>query len=180
MISQYGLKYIPVDLNNLEIAYKIQKEQWPDDPDYNDLYDKAINTKDNNIEFLVYNDDILIGITGVGEEENCNDSIWLDWFTILPQYRRNGFGKKVLLDTIEYCKKLNKYKYFRLDTTYYENRPALFLYDKIMDLREDYTIEDTEECKNDYLIYTKGLNCKPEFWNNRYLGLNEYYDTCND
>lgn len=39
--------------------------------------------------------------------------------TVLPEYRRKGYGKKVLLDTIHYCKKLNKYNYFRVDTTYY-------------------------------------------------------------
>lgn len=45
MLSQFGLKYIPVNLENLHFAYKIQKEEWPEDPDYNDLYDKAVNTK---------------------------------------------------------------------------------------------------------------------------------------
>lgn len=157
---------------------KFKKEQWPEDPDYKDFYDKAINTANDNIEFLVYNDGTLIGITGVDTIKEFEDSIWLDWFTILPEYRRNGFGKKVLLDTIEYCKKLNKYSYLRIDTTYYEDRPALFLYDKIMDLREEYTIEDTNEYKSNYLIYTKGLNGKLEPWNNRYLGLKAYYDSC--
>lgn len=178
MLSQFGLKYIPVSLENLDLAYKIQKEQWPEDPDYNDLYDKATNTENDNIEFLVCNNEILIGITGVDVIEEFSDTIWLNWFTILPEYRKNGFGKKVLLDTIEYCKNLNKYTNFRIDTTYYKDRPALFLYDKIMDLKENYTKEDTSECKNDFLIYTKGLNGKPEPWNNRYLGLKKYYDTC--
>lgn len=178
MLSRFGLKYIPVDLENLKLAYKIQKEQWPEEPDYNDLYDKAINTTSDNIEFLVYNNETLIGITGVDVIGKFRDSIWLGWFTILPKYRRNGFGKKVLLDTIEYCKGLNKYNNFRIDTVYYEDRPSLFLYDKIMDLREDYTCEDTNEYKNNFLIYTKGLNSEPEPWNNRYLGLKKYYDEC--
>lgn len=178
MLSRFGLKYVPINLENLDIAYKIQKQQWPKDPDYNDLYDKAINTTENNIEFLVYNEQILIGITGVDVIDEFKESIWLDWFTILPEYRRKGFGKKVLLDIIEYCKSLNKYKNFRVDTTYYEDKSALFLYDKIMDLREDYTKEDTEKCKNEFLIYTKGLAGKPEPWNNRYLGLKEYYEQC--
>lgn len=178
MLSNFGLKYIPVNLENLSLAYKIQKEQWPHEPDYNDLYDKAINTTDDNIEFLVYDNDNLIGITGVDVITEFEDSIWLDWFTILPEYRRKGFGKKVLLDTIGYCKGLGRYKNFRVDTTYYEDRPALFLYDKVMDIKEDYIIEDTKECKNQFLIYTIGLNGKAEPWNNRYLGLKSYYDQC--
>lgn len=178
MLSQFGLQYIPINLSNMVLAYEIQKRQWPETPDYNGLYDKAAHTTDDNIEFLVYHNETLLGITGIDRIEEYSDSIWLDWFTILPEYRRKGFGKKVLLDTIEYCKKLNRYKNFRIDTTYYEGRPALFLYDEIMDLREEYTAEDTDECKNNFLIYTKGLKGKPERWNNCYLGLKEYYDTC--
>lgn len=31
---------------------------------------------------------------------------------------------------------------------------------------------------HDFLIYTKGLNSRPEPWNNRYLGLKQYYEQC--
>ena len=41
MDSLYGLTYIPVDMDNLELAFKIQKEIWTLDPDYNDLLDKV-------------------------------------------------------------------------------------------------------------------------------------------
>lgn len=168
-----------MDSHNLNLAYKIQKETWPDDPDYEDLYDKAINTKDNNCFFLVYNNDELIGLTGVDVFEEYPDTIWLDWFTILPEHRRKGFGEKVLIDTIKYCKDLNRYDTFRVETTYYEKRPALFLYDKVMQLKEEYTIEDTAKKKNNTLIYSYSLNGKLEPWNNRFLGLREYYDNLN-
>lgn len=178
MESLYNLKYEIVNLKNLEIAYTIQKETWPNDPDYEDLYDKATNTKDDNCFFLVYNEDELIGITGVDVYREYPKTIWLDWFTILPQHRNKGYGKKVLLDTIQYCKNLNRYDTFRVETTYYENRPALFLYDKVMQLKENYTIEDTETIKNNTIIYSYSLNGKLELWNNRYLGLVEYYAKC--
>lgn len=45
---------------------------------------------------------------------------------------------------IQYCKNLNKYNVFRVETTYYENSQALFLYDKVMQMKENYTIEDTD------------------------------------
>jgi hypothetical protein len=51
MESLYNLKYKILNLENLDIAFKIQKETWPDDPDYRDLYDKATNPKDNNCFF---------------------------------------------------------------------------------------------------------------------------------
>lgn len=165
-------------MSNLDIAYKIQKDTWPDDPDYRDLYNKAMNSSAENCFFLVYSKDNLIGITGVEASEEYPDTIWLDWFTVLSEYRCQGYGKKILLDTINYCKNLQKYNYFRVDTTYYKNRPALFLYDEVMDLREKYTAEDTNKSKNNFLIYTYSFNGNLEAWNNRYLGLKEYFDDC--
>ncbi len=178
MKSLYDLKYETINLENLEIAYNIQKDIWPNTPDYEDLYDKATNTKDDNCFFLVYNENELIGITGVDVFREYPETIWLDWFAILPQHRKKGYGKKVLLDTIQYCKNLNRYDVFRVETTYYESRPALFLYDKVMQLKENYTIEDTETIKNNTIIYSYSLNGKLDLWNNRYLGLSEYYDKC--
>ena len=176
MKSLYNLKYEILNANNLEIAYNIQKETWPEDPDYQDLYDKAVNPREDNCFFLIFDKNKLIGITGVDAFEEYSDTIWLDWFTILPQYRRKGYGKKALLDTIYYCKGLKKYDCFRVETTYYENRPALYLYNKVMELKEDYTAEDTDEIKNNTLIYSYSLSGKLELWNNKYLGLRKYYD----
>ena len=175
MKSIYGLKYVELNLNNLDIAYKIQKETWPKDPDYEDLYDKATNTKEDNIIFLVYDKNNLIGITGVDVFSEYPDTIWLDWFTILKEYRKREYGTKVLLDTINYCKQLKKYDVFRVEVTYYEKRPALYLYDKVMQLKEKYTLEDTKTSKTNTLIYSFSLNGKLDLWNNRYLGLREYY-----
>lgn len=176
MKSLYGLKYKILDLDNLNIAYKIQSENFKNDPDYEDLYDKAVNMKDDNCMFLVYDNETLIGMTGVDVYREYPDTVWLDWFTVLSEHRRKGYGEKILLDTIEYCKKLNRYDAFRIEITYYKNRPALFLYDKIMELKENYTIEDTENLKNNTIIYSYSLNGKLNLWANKYLGLREYYD----
>ena len=173
--SSFELNYIPINLDNIGLAYKIQKETWPDDPDYDDLYDKATNPLDDNCFFIVYDKSELIGITGVDVFRQYPEDIWLDWFTVLPKYRRKGYGEKILLDTINYCKSLNRYKNFRIEVTYQENRPALFLYDNVMEIKEDYTAEDTEDYKTQTLIYTYHLNGNLELWDNKYLGLREYY-----
>lgn len=153
---------------------------FPEDPDYNDLYDKAINRSDSNCFFIVYDNNELIGITGVDVYSKYQDTIWLDWFGVIESKRRKGYGKKILLDTINYCKELKKYTHFRVDTTYYENRALSFLYDQIMHLKEDYTIEDTDDYKSQTIIYSYAFNGKAEAWNNKYLGLTEYYDKCQD
>ncbi|MCM1052740.1 MAG: GNAT family N-acetyltransferase [Ruminococcus sp.] len=176
MKSNFGLKYVPLNKYNLDIAVEIQKSTWPDDPDYEDLYDKATNTRDDNAFFLIYNKDLLIGLTGVDVEEEYPDTIWLDWFTILPEYRGLSFGTKALIDTIEYCHSLNRFKSFRIDTTYYENVSALLLYNKIMKLKENYTLEDTKLDKSQTVIYSYPLDGPLEPWDNKNLNLKEYYD----
>lgn len=54
MESKYKLTYVKLDKATVDIAFAIQKSIWPEDPDYNDLYDKAINSLDDNCFFLVY------------------------------------------------------------------------------------------------------------------------------
>ena len=46
-----------------------------------------------------------------------------------------------------------------------------------MQAKEDYTIEDTNDLKTETLIYTYPLYGELELWNNKYLGLREYYNS---
>ena len=170
------LKYIKVNNENFEIAYNIQKQIWTDEPDYNNFQNKVKSIKEDNISWIVFYDKYPIGITGVFTEIFDSETIWLDWFGILPEYRNKGFGKKVLSDTINYCKKLGQYEYLRLDTTYWEGRPAIYLYDRVMTFKEKYTAEDIE-VSNNWWIYTYSLKGNNEFWNNKFLGLSKYYNT---
>lgn len=175
MVSQNKeLKYVQVTNENFEIAYNIQKEQWKNEADKENFIDKANNFKTDNISFIVYYKDIPIGITGVYTEDIDKDSIWLDWFCIVPEYRKMGLGEQILRDTIEYARGLNKFLYFRIETTYWEGRPAVLLYDKVMNMKEKYTVESKNSDKIT-LIYTYNFTDKTEYWNNRYLGLNDYY-----
>ena len=175
MVSQNKkLKYIQVTNENLEIAYNIQKRQWKSEPDKQNFLNKASNAKEDNISFIVYYKNTPIGITGVYTEDIDKDSIWLDWFCVEPEYRKKGLGEQILRDTIEYAKGLERFLYFRVETTYWEGRPAVSLYDKVMNIKEEYTVEN-EKTDNPTLIYTYNFTDKAENWNNRYLGLNEYY-----
>ena len=167
------IKYIQVTNENLEIAYNIQKEQWKDSPDKENFIRKADNPSRDYVAFIAYYKDIPIGITGVYTEEIDKDSIWLDWFCIIPEYREKGFGEQILRDTIEYARGLGTFLYFRAETTYWKGRPAVSLYDKIMNIKEEYTVEENDTGAT--LIYTYNFTEKSELWNNRYLGLNDYY-----
>ena len=49
------------------------------------------------------------------------------------------------------------------------------LYDSVMTFKEEYTIEDTDDIKYNCWIYTYSLKVKRKLWNNRFLGLSQYY-----
>lgn len=168
------LKYIQVTNENLDIAYNIQKNEWKDNPDKQNFIDKANKFKEDYTAFIAYYKDIPIGITGVYTEEIDKDSIWLDWFCVVPEYRKMGFGEQILRDTIEYAKKIGKFLYFRAETNYWKGRPAVSLYDKVMNVKEVYTAEN-KNAEKPTLIYTYNFTEKSELWNNRFLGLNDYY-----
>lgn len=174
------LHYERMRPDTLSLACAIQAQVWPNDIHPEDLSCKLEHPDDeSNCTWLVYFNQTLVGFIGIftfDEDEpgyDNGESIWLDWFAILPAYRRRGWGKTVLIDAINYCRDLKQYQYLRLDTEYWPNRPALFLYDKIMDLREVYTAEDTPNHTYNRLIYSRCLDGSPmKPWQNRFLNLN--------
>lgn len=181
MRSQTGdLVYREVDASNIDLAVKIQHQVWPHEPVKQYYIDKPLYPEGgSNVSWIVYYGHAPIGITGVSiydpDELGYDEykSIWMDWFAILPEFRGRGFGKQVLLDTIEYCRKLGRFEYFRLDTTFDEDRPAIGLYDRVMQYNEPYTAEDTPSHPRHCRIYSYSLHSAPmKPWNNQPLELN--------
>jgi len=164
------IRYEQVTTDNMDLAFNIQKNEWKDNPDKENFLDKAIN----DVSFIAYYNNVPIEITGVYTENIDKESIWLDWFCVVPEFRNRGFGKQILEDTIDYVRDLREFLYFRVETTYWKGRPAVSLYDKIMQIKEKYTLENDNK-NNPTLIYTYCFTGKCELWNNRYLGLNNYY-----
>lgn len=182
MQSQTGeLTYVQVDHANLPLALEVQHRIWPHEGVDEDYLAKPLHPEDlDNVSWLVYHGGELVGLTGVFTFDpdepgyDQGESIWMDWFAILPEFRRHHFGHQVLLDTIDYGRQLKKYKYFRLNTTALPGRPAVAFYDQVMPLREDYTIEDTPSKKQNYLIYSCSLDDSPvKPWDNRFLNIGD-------
>lgn len=168
------IRYEQVTTDNMDLAFNIQKNEWKDNPDKENFLDKAINAKTDYVSFIAYYYNVPIGITGVYTENIDKESIWLDWFCVVPEFRNRGFGKQILEETIDYVRDLREFLYFRIETIYWKDRPAVSLYDKIMQIKEKYTLENDNK-NNPTLIYTYCFTGKCELWNNRYLGLNNYY-----
>ncbi len=182
MQSQTGeLTYQKVDTNNLRLALGIQHRIWPGEGVDEDYLEKPLHPEDNsNASWLVYYQGRLVGLTGVFTFDpdeagyDNGESVWMDWFAILPEFRRRHFGRQVLQDTINYCRQLGTHKFFRIDTTYFPGRPAVSLYDQVIPLREECTAEDTPAKKQNYLIYSCSLGDYPiKPWDNRLLDIGD-------
>lgn len=99
MQSQTGeLTYQKVDVTNLNIALAIIRRIWPNEEPDADYLAKPLQPKDvGNISWLVYHNDNLVGLTGVftfdSDEPGYDqgESLWMDWFAILPEFRRQHF-----------------------------------------------------------------------------------------
>lgn len=157
------------------LATTIQMTIFPDVCAF-EHYQYAIEqNKDYEKYYLVYEKNEIIGITGFYSNEPIEEtnSIWLGWYGILEIYRQKGYGKQILLDTMEMTKSLlPKYPiyYFRLYTSELDDAIAQPLYQKIMDIKEYYYHPEDSNENGNLVIYTKSFGKEPiEKWNNRFL-----------
>lgn len=160
------MRFELIDKNNVLLATKIQLQIFGSKSEcaYLHYVNSFISKKDY---FLVYDKNKIVGITGLYIDEFTQEDgvVWLGWFGVLPEYRRLGYGQKILEKTIGLAQKRNK-KILRLFTST-NNESAHKLYDKIMDICEPYDLEK-EKC----LIYSKSLNSeKVKKFGSQYLGI---------
>lgn len=162
--------------SNLEVACKIQNEIFPEedarqnfiDQINNDPYRKELDYR------IVYLDETPIGITGIYSYNEYPNDAWLGWFGILKEYRKFGYGGKVLDMKINLAKEKG-YKNFRLYTDEYA-KDAHKLYES-RGLTKD--LYDRTDDKDEYFIadiykYSICLTDeKVSLWNNKFLGLKE-------
>lgn len=173
-----NLRYELIDNKNLILATRVQLKIFSGEIAY-PCYKLSIRDNHEHYKYyLVYNNDVIIGITGLYNECNYEDeSIWLGWYGVLEEYRLHGFGKQILLDTIDMAKEEmrhnSKIKYLRLYTSLVENKVAQILYKKHMEISEYYENDDDVNYGHTCLIYTKRLNenVHLELWNSRFINL---------
>lgn len=123
------LKYLEITNENVEFATSIQMKIFPNESAYEHYKFAIKNNVDYEKYYLVYDENDVIGITGLYSNEDMNETnnIWLGWFGVLQEFRKKGYGKKILLDTIDMAKEIAKkypIKYFRLYTSEQEDSIA--------------------------------------------------------
>lgn len=166
------LEYEIIDESNINLATSIQHTIFPDECAYIH-YKYAIDTNyATNIYYIIKWNKIPVGVIGL-YSENDEESIWLGWFGVLPEFRSKGIGRKSILDMIEKAKKSDK-KYFRLYTNDDGNSPARPLYRSVMQICEKYNNENDYNYNGNCLIYSYSLiNEEVKPWNNRFMNLKE-------
>ncbi len=174
-----NLIYKEINNDNLMLAVKTQMKIFPEESAL-EHYKWGIKTnREYEKNYLVYDSDKIVGVTGIYSNEDLEDShsIWLGWFDVLEKYRKKGYGTIILNDTINFAKELSKkypIKYFRLYTDKEENKTSLYLYDKVMDIKEVYNNKDDLNYNGNCVIYSKSLTDEiASYWNNRFLNLKQ-------
>lgn len=171
------LKYIPITKDNIDFAAKIQKEIFPEESAYQHYKWTIEQNCSYQKYFLVYEKDQIIGVTGhyTNEPLEETNSLWLGWYGVLPEKRNQGYGTKILKDTLELANQLSTkfpIKYFRLYTDISENKQALHIYDKYMDIKEMYHNPEDINYNGNCIIYSKSLTQEQVTkWNNKFLNL---------
>ncbi len=120
----------------------------------NDELDSLISKNQNNELYLVFYQGVPIGITGLywGDEEGV---CWYNWFGVLKEYRKHGFGKKIFTFTINLAKQ--SFKGIRLYTDDSCDIAINYLYENFFDINER---------AGEAIIYSKSLS--KEFHMNQY------------
>ena len=126
------------------------------------------------ITYLVKYRSKAIGIIGLYELKNYKNTIWLNWFGILPEYRNRGFGTHALFKIIEIAREYNR-KEFRLVTYKNWNYQAQNIYQKTMQLSEYYKNKDDWQYAIENgipMIFSTSLFDKTiTKWNNKFVDL---------
>ncbi len=169
------LRYEKISENNIRVASKIQYEIFPNSSAYLKYLKEMQNkTLDLPVDFLIFENDIPIGVVGLYEISKYKDTIWLSWFGVVEDYRYKGYGSQIFEDIINEAKKYNK-DFLRLFTYEVWNYEAQDFYKKHMQIEEYYTNKDDDQydinqgkCK----IYGYSLCNKPiDYWNDKFIDI---------
>ena len=168
------LIYQKLNKNNYKKLLKIKHQLFPEsnsDEDYIKYFNNVIKSN----YYLIFKDNKPCATIGWYDFDNKNINAFVGWFGVEPKYQRQGIGKELLQFIINEVKSL-KYKYLRVYTDKVVNKISTLLYDKVFDLKEEYTYPDKIGKTNNFVIYTKYLSNEKEKWNNIPLNEDENYN----
>ena len=166
------LKFISLSKENLKIAQEIQKKIFPEEYMNETLENSLTSASDYSSQFwLVKKNKRFIGLTGIYFYPEHPKDAWLNWFGVIPEYRRKGYGRKIFYRTYAWVRRLG-FDAFRLYTDAEDNDATLAFYRSLRMREETYHPKDDDF--TNILIFSK--KCHPfgkkvTSWNHKYLDI---------
>ncbi len=168
------LKFISVTQENLKLAQDVQKKVFPKEYQ-NDTLENSLNSTPEYLSqfWLVKKGKKFIGLTGIYFYPQYPKDAWLNWFGVVPEFRRKGYGRKIFNRTFAYARRLG-FDNFRLYTDAKDNENTLRFYRSLKMKEEKYL--PAQDDFTDILIFSK--SCHPfkkkvKVWGNKYLYIQE-------
>ena len=90
-----SMNLIRVTEKNIEEAVSVQEELFPGESGRAN-YEEAVSGISGFEYYLVYEDGVCAGITGIYTYPDDPESAWLGWFGIREEYRRRHLGSKTM------------------------------------------------------------------------------------
>ena len=168
------LNFIKLTKNNYEDVLFIKHKLFPES-NSDDDYVKYFNQLVKSNYYLVKINKTIVATIGWYDFDNQNKEAFVGWFGVLPEFQKQGIGKESLNFIINEVKLLN-YDYLRVYTDKKVNYESTLLYDKVFDLKENYTYPDKLGKTNNFVVYSKFLKDYKNPWNNRPLNEDDNYD----
>ena len=112
----YNFTYKTIDETNLSYALQIQHRVFNFKTAATD-YLTSLNIDSQEVYWMVYKGDTCIGISGMSRSKEDPTCAWLKWFGVLPEYRYQGYGVKILQDLLNRCESLD-YSTVRVQTDF--------------------------------------------------------------
>ena len=168
------LKFVSVNSSNLHIAQEVQKKIFPKEYK-NDTIENSLSSNPEYLSqfWLVKDGKKFIGLTGIYFYPQYPKDAWLNWFGVIPEFRRKKKKKKIFNRTYAYARRL-KFDNFRLYTDTKDNEATLAFY-RSLKMKEEKYIPEQDDF-TDILLFSK--SCHPfrkrvPSWGNKYLYIQE-------
>lgn len=94
--------------SNISVAVALAEIIFPDE-DLEPVYRESIAENDPRFQYLIGYSQLAFPVAISGyypDETGVKDLFWLGWFGVLPSRRREGFGRQLILATIDRVRSL--------------------------------------------------------------------------
>ncbi|MCR5230773.1 MAG: GNAT family N-acetyltransferase [Solobacterium sp.] len=158
---------------NIDYAVSVQGELFPEE-NARANYEESLEASSDFEYYLVYEDGVCAGITGLYRYPEDPESAWLGWFGIREGFRRRHLGSAVL-KLFEEAAAGKGFRFARLYTDAENNDTATAFYKYNGYTGEPYlNLQDPASAEERMLIFSKSLTDGPlVLWNNRNIHLTE-------